>query len=414
MTKNQKISRDEAAPLFRKHVQSAMRALRDALAELLDSVGADPTKPQDMSRQFGLNKNLTWKISRILCEEDPCAAIPHIPGKSGLNIFIQSLRDAGAPKKAVEAVHEAANGFEDMVEVHAGDRATLEMMLGELTREGEQQRSEAHRKNAFLGNSAIWGIQARVQLTTNIIAPSEVQDKVDLGWLCGLVDFRRLREDVPWAVASARKFETNGTELAVGSIESIDVRFAGKDDVPLMGDFCSQPLPETRSVPLSEGMLRYELVEGPVGKTAAATAVVGLYGRAFITRYRYGTNTLGEHIARLSTPAELLIHDLFVHRDLEYAMAPGIWLYSQLPGGPVYPEAGRDRGLLPVHERVIKLGRGLAGVMTPEIPRYKQMLKAVHKRLRWNADEFHGFRFKMRFPPVPSLAVLRYDLIERP
>ena len=144
-------------------------------------------------------------------------------------------------------------------------------------------------------------------------------------------------------------------------------------------------------------MLRFEIMEGPVGNTAAATGIVGLFGRAFITRYRYDTNVLGEHIARLSTPSELLIHDLFVHEDLAYAFSPRIALYNQLPSAPEYPSSGRDQGLLPV-----------------EIPQYKSMIEAVYDRLGWEAGRFHCFRFKMRYPPIPALAVLRYDLSERP
>jgi len=125
-------------------------------------------------------------------------------------------------------------------------------------------------------------------------------------------------------------------------------------------------------------------------------------------------NTLGEHIARLSTPSEILIHDLIVHEDLDYAFSPDISLYNQLPSAPEYPASGRDQGLLPVHEKVIELGRGPAGLTTVELPQYKSMIQAVHERLGWNADQFHGFRFKMRYPPIPAMAVLRYDLTERP
>jgi hypothetical protein len=103
-----------------------------------------------------------------------------------------------------------------------------------------------------------------------------------------------------------------------------------------------------------------------------------------------------------------------VHDDLDYAFSPSISMYSLLPSAPEYPEAGRDQGLLPVAEKVTELGRGLNGVLTTEIPAYKQMIQAVHDQLGWKAGAFHGFRFKMRYPPIPALAVLRYDLPEAP
>jgi hypothetical protein len=314
----------------------------------------------------------------------------------------------------VAAVRLALKEYDRMVELHAGDRTTLEMMLGNLTRDGEQQRNESHRKLSYLGNSATYGVQARVQLTVNIIAPSHVEDKVDLAWLCGLVDFRRLRYNIPWAVAMARKFETNGSSLDVGTIEPLDPDYADPGVAPLMGKFCSDPTPEVRAVQTSNDMLRFEIMDGPLGNTAASTCIVGLFGRAFITRYRYDTNVLGEHIARLSTPSEYLIHDLFVHEDLAYAFSPRISLYNQLPSAPEYPVSGRDQGLLPAEEKVVELGKGPSGLMTVEIPEYRSMVEGVYDRLGWEAGRFHGFRFKMRYPPIPALAVLRYDLTERP
>ena len=155
----------------------------------------------------------------------------------------------------------------------------------------------------------------------------------------------------------------------------------------------------------------------PLPEFAATLAEGGReleHGRGFVRRYRSEDDTIGEHVARMSTPVEVLVHDLFVHQDLKHAFAPDVGLYSQLPGGPMYPGSGRNQGELPLHERVIDLGQGTSGLMTLEVPQYKVMLQSVYDRLGWDADAFHGFRFKMRYPPIPSLAVLRYDLPESP
>jgi hypothetical protein len=413
MRKNLPSTAAKEVPQFEEHVKNVVRNVRGTFADLLSSVGADPTHPQDMARQFGLNKNLTWKVSKIICESDPCAAIPLIPGRSGLNILINTLKKAGATEEAVSSVRTAITEFDEMVQLHAGDRATLELMLGNLTDDGEPQRQEANRKLAFRGNSAIWGVQARVQLTVNFITPGTEEDWMDLAWLSGLVDFRRLRLDVTWAMASAKKVKDDGSLMSLGPIEPIDPEFKGGEVAPLLGDFCSKPLPEIRTVSGPESLLRFELVEGEVGNTAATTCFIGLFGRNFVNRYRMANDTLGEHFARLSTPTEMMIHDLFVHKDLESALKPRIHIYSQLPGGPVYPQSGRDRGEIPVYDKVIELGKGPRDIVTPEVPRYRRMVQSVYDRLGWDADEFYGFRFKMRYPPIPTMAVLRYDLPEK-
>ncbi len=364
-----------------------------------------------MARRFNLNKNLTWKISKIVREHDPAAAFPHIPGRGGLTILLDSLKKAGAPVHALSQLHKALAELDQLIEIHAGDRETFEMMIGNLGRSSEgKQHAESQRKLCFRGNSAVWGVQARVQLCVNFIAPSEDPDWVDLAWLSGLVDFRRLRSDASWAIALARKSSDDGTAMSLGNIEPIDLDSSGKNAAPLLRKFCSEPLPAIHADLGADALVRYELLEGPIGNTAAATCIIGIFGRRFVRRTVAPNDTLGEHVARLYTPVELLIHDLFVHRDLSYAFSPEAHLYSQLPSQAPFPMGGRKKGRLPLWEQVHHLGWGTSSVMTPELPQYHGMIGSVFDRLSWNPQDFQVFRFELPYPPIPTLAVLRYPL----
>ena len=66
---------DTSTVSFPKHARAVVRTVRGAFTELLISVGADPSDPQAMSRKFGLNKNLAWKISKIIQADDPSVAL---------------------------------------------------------------------------------------------------------------------------------------------------------------------------------------------------------------------------------------------------------------------------------------------------------------------------------------------------
>jgi hypothetical protein len=285
-----------------------------------------------------------------------------------------------------------------------------------------------HRKLSFRGNSATWGVQARVHLSSYILAPSaERDDMLDLGLLCGLLDFQRLRSDVAWAVATMSGFHDepradSSTALPPGTIHDLD-RFTAVDPdyaapgaAPLIGDFCSQPPPPLRAVPGAPGTRRYELVEGPVGKTAAVTCVTGLIRRGAAPRYRSTADQFGEVMVTLTTPVEMAILDLLVHRSMMESMPPSAHLYSLLPGGPVYPRAGRDHGLLPMSERVSELGSGLGvpDIVTPEVPRYTQMVRRMLAAGGWSLGDFVGYRLRIKFPPIPTLAVLRFGLPAAP
>ncbi|MCB9854098.1 MAG: hypothetical protein H6818_00310 [Phycisphaerales bacterium] len=401
-------------PDFESHVVAVLGRLRAAFAELFQAVGADATRPQDVARDFGLNRTMTWKISKVICEPDAAAAVGNLPGRAGLNIVLDTFKRSGAPVAILKEVRDALAAFDAMQEVHAGDRDTLEAMLGAMSGGPDAyQQLENQRKAAFRANSAIWGVQARLQVCVNMIAPSEDPDFVDLVWISGLIDFRRLRRDAVWAVASTRKVDDEGKAIPTGKIESVDPAYSGDDNAPLMGSFCSDPTPELRLNQGADGILRYELVEGPIGNTAAMTCIIGIFGRAFVRRTKVPGDTIGEHLARLYTPAELLIHDLFVHKDITNAHDPTIHLYDQLPIAPPYPVCGRERSELPFAESVQALGHGSRSAVVPEFPRYGAIIDSACERLAWDPKAFLGFRFRLKYPPIPSVALFRYPLADR-
>ncbi|MFM8697786.1 MAG: hypothetical protein ACKOF7_03795, partial [Phycisphaerales bacterium] len=122
---------------FAADCRSAARALRDALRSLYASVGADPMRPQEVSRRFKLNKNLTWKIAKVLQTHDPLEAVPLVPGGEGLGILLAAMEAAGASASAIADVRARMADFDRMIETHVGDRGTLELLMDGITRTGK-------------------------------------------------------------------------------------------------------------------------------------------------------------------------------------------------------------------------------------------------------------------------------------
>src|SRR5262249_44493793 len=186
MSKNRKSLTIEAArhpETFEEHARFATRRLRMAISEAFSSLDADPTKPQVLARRFGIDKSLSWRLSRLMTENDPLVAIPHLPGNAGLGIVMRSLKHAGTRSDLLDAMQTAIDEFDRMVGMHAGDRETLKMMVGSASPDARQQRDESQRKLSFLGNSATWGVQARLQICTSFIAPGTDPRMIDLAWL---------------------------------------------------------------------------------------------------------------------------------------------------------------------------------------------------------------------------------------
>ncbi len=401
--------------LFR--VKRVLQTLRDSLVGVLTSVGADPTEPQEIARNFGINKNLTWKISRVIRERDPLAAIGHMPGNAAFKIFLASMRKAGAPPETIDAVRDALAELGALVRTHSGDRGTFEVMVGSLTPEGAVQRSENYRKQAFRGNAATWGVQAAAQIGTHFVAPNPGDPgRLDIAVVTGLVDFKRLRADMRWAVANVRRFRDDMLAKKVDKFSGpIDPRFDGPDQAPLMGDFCSQPIPRLRVQDSADGeMRRVELEPGAVGNTAVSTCFTGWFFRNAESRWRSPNDRFGSLEMTLSTPVELAILNVFLHRELEPPHLPTPGLYNQLPSGPQASLGDPVDASLPLFERVTDQGSNPPDVIAPEFPRYPAMVQAVMDRMGWNLNEFHLYRIRMRFPPIPTLLAVSYELPERP
>lgn len=400
-----------AQAVFEVQARDIAQRVRRTLADLLAGVGADPTKPQAVARQLGLDKNLAWKASRIVTDEDPLASIPRVPGRSGQRILLDAFAQAGASKPAIDAAREAMADVERMVETHAGNRETFEMMLAALSPRGQAERDEATRRLSFQGNSATWGVQARVHQSTHFLAPSGNPDELQVAIISGLVDLRRLRANAPWTVAWVRSWTDQGALLKTNR-EPLDPRSNGGGP-PLLRDFCSEPLPTLRERKGQNGVTRYEIMDGEVGNTGVVTCVNGWFMQGGTPRWRQPDDHIGEHNVALNTPVEMVIHDLYVHRSLDFAMNPEMALYSQLPGGPVYPFDGPDLGRLPIADTVMDLGSP-PDLTTPELPKYPAMVELALSRLGFPAREFRGFRVKLRYPPIPSMLVLRFPLPARP
>ncbi|MBN2445805.1 MAG: hypothetical protein JXO22_03720 [Phycisphaerae bacterium] len=399
-------------PAFPVHARGVMRSVRGAFSELITDVGASPHDSQGLSRACGLNKNLAWKVSKLIQTEDPAVAIQQMPGSGGIEIFLRSMERAGAREALLKTARDAIRDFDKLIQLHSGDRATLEMMGSALSSTGRQQRDEYHRRLLFQGGSYVWGAQARVMLKVGIVGRGKADGLLDFLSLSALVGFRRLRPDVTWTMAARRARHDDGSPMFPPGPEPIDPNSAGDDKAPLMLDFCSGPLPHLRRVEDATG-ISFELPEGPVGNTGALTCVTGTIQRG-IPYYRSPSNEMGEHRATCDLPAELLLFDLFIHNSFTFAMPPEMGLYSDLNTFGPYPGRGRDFNRLPIYETLQDLGCGPLPLATPDVANYNQMVQTMFDRVGWRPTDFRGYRVKIAYPACPASVVLRYDLPEAP
>lgn len=176
----------------------------------------------------------------------------------------------------------------------------------------------------------------------------------------------------------------------------------------MVRSLCSGAMPEVHLTQRGDTTI-YELGDGPVGRTGECSCFFGFTDAALVPRYRNSSNSVGEFVSSVSIPAEALLFDMFVHRDLTEVMSPKTELIGSI-GGSV---EGVGVLRLPLPETVRDMGLG-AAVDTPLVDGYAEGVGAVFERLGRDPRDFRCLRLLVDFPPMSSRAVIRYDLPERP
>jgi hypothetical protein len=403
---------------FDTQLRSALGQVRGALSRIFAAISANVRQPRSISRQFGLDKSLAWKLASVVSETDPYSAVLNMPGKEAIGIFCRVMSGLGVPASALDSLREAVESYQRVVNTHCGDRATLEMIASAASAErspkqGQQQLN--FRRSMFRSASAVFGVQARVHVSSHYLAPNrDDEEMVDIAVVSGLVDFRRIRSDVTWAVSTMRVIERPGSATDLSGREPLDPNYSKYGKAPLMCDFCSDPLPKLSVIESGKDIRKLMLPAGPVGTGKSTTLYTGWITRKVCSRWAETTDDDSEHFVSLSTPVETVIHDFFMHRDLAYARNPAVCLYNQLPCAHAYPNGPRDSGLLPLYEKIQDLSGLPPRPITPDLSDYPRLTDQVFERMGYRAEDFFGVRIQISYPPIPSMLLYRYPLPNRP
>ncbi|HYE61102.1 MAG TPA: hypothetical protein VD997_03825 [Phycisphaerales bacterium] len=391
--------------------RNALQGVRRSLIELYASMGADPGSPQDISRKYGVNRNLTWKLSKVINAPSPFASLNHLPGQQGLELAVGAFENAGAPKPAVEQVRAAMKHFLAVVESHAGDREHLELTLESMGVFERESTGDTGRELAFRGNSAVWGVQARTRVTAAFLAPSSLgADTHSVAFVSGLVGFRRLRPNVEWRLFRSQAHDDRGGELS-GGREELEPKRPG-DQPLLIKEFSSANMPPLSYMDTPAGREFY-LPSGEVGNRAVFDCFYG-YVMHGLPAYRTPDDSVGSFAVPITLPAENLIFDIIYHREIPIGETVEALLYGFPHGGPDDVTEQTIRNQLPLSEKPSELAGSPPAVATPLAPVLHRIAERVYARMRWNPADFRGIRLHVPHPPMSSRVVLRWKLSERP
>ena len=392
--------------------------LRSSFSRIISSLPSPVRRPRDLILSLGVRQTLAWKIMQVVHSRDAFAAAQHLPGTEGMNIFLEAAARKNVPTDAIDRARAAIADFQRLIVDHAGDRASLELMLGAATKDSVSPNELAYRKGSFQCASFVWGVQARARLMSIILCPDEDPQRLRLAKVAGYVGLRRVRPEIQWTLwhASCGAFQDSKVRRTL-PFRPIDPEGVLPTGVPLLQEFCAAPPEQIQRFAVSEDEFEDRWVGGPVGDKAAITCFTGEVIRSAAPRYRDPENLYHEFGLQVRTPVEVLVQDLFVHRDLYGKVDPSLTVYSELGGRPWYslPQSlRRDNNTLSFPERIEHLGQGSSVIHSTDIPRYDEMMPAAFRRLGWDIERCDVFRVRMAYPVIATAVVTGFDIPPAP
>jgi hypothetical protein len=106
--------------------------------------------------------------------------------------------------------------------------------------------------------------------------------------------------------------------------------------------------------------------------------------------------------------------DYIVHEDLFGQIEPTMAVYSEMAGGPEWPEGRFTHERLRIAGGVEHLGKGAFATRTPAVPRYPELARHVFERMETDGDRYDVYRIMVAFPPIPATVALQHPLIDPP
>lgn len=380
--------------VFERDLEQVFLTLRQALIELFASVDADPMRPYPVATKLGVNKNLTWKASRVIQADDARSAVRQLPGPIGMKTLVDGFRRKGASPEALARVEEAEERLARFVEVHSGDRKTLELILDGLDASAALEES---RRQAFRANSAIFGVQVKTRLCLYALSPDPAgSPNTHLTLINSFRQGMRLRSHASAPLLHRRALVRDAAAQPGGSTE-------------VLREFSSDPLPEIRTWD-GPALKIFELAPGPIGCT-------GQFELTLLTEDMLPPHerpASEEGVVHFQTdvalPYEHLVFDLLIHRDL--GAPEDTPRFDQLarfenhvpPMGP-----RRDALLIPSSEQVAEYPFA-SPLATPHLPNYPALLRAALARNGFDPAHYHTYRVTLAYPPMPTTAQLSYHL----
>jgi hypothetical protein len=335
----------------------------------------------------------------------PCPSVAHIPGRQGFAQFIRAAREASVPAPLLDQASRAFDRFRDLTREHAGDRAAVDSMLGHLSDDGRKRLEIATRRDGFRAQAHFVGVQALAKYQLDLVLPAKPGFMPDLARVRALLGFRRHRADASWLISRSTLMHEEGPSSKIHRepLEPTSTAPSELAGIPLLQEFCSKPLPAIRRRIIAGVTAEDELLPGSVGQLGAVDIVTGELSSHMPAR----DVTTDATLMHVTTPCERCCYDVVLPREIASSARARVQSTVQVEHPYLRSESFAT---IPVIESLERMGRADRAPTLAEVPMQESLLRYLLARMRVDGADFELMRFRMRFPPTPSVIGVTYAL----
>lgn len=393
---------------FPQAASEVIPEVRNCFTHLLSELGISEVRPQRIADGLSIDLNLARKLHTVVQTSDRFASARGIPGRGGLRIIIQAARSRGVSETTIRRLESALDAYHRLLTVHAGDRASLDSMLGHLASEGTERTDLNTRRQAFRANASIFGVQARLQTDTVIVYPgTKVANSMDVMLLRGFADFQRLANGRQWVIGRSLRTSLREPSNTDCKRRPIGSDAFTNDQVPIIKEFSDVQSGSLQRYTLDSGMILDKLVDGQVGRRGIRTFFMGEVLEPFGIYNPLQRNTfrLG---ARCYTPCELMLFDVLVHPDSLLKVQPEYFISSEIDGSDPHFIRSDELMKLPVCESLEHRSVAGDGLLLPELAQYQTFVHACAEKEGLDLSEYFVWRVLLKYAPTPSLVFMEW------
>lgn len=389
-------------------LQELGQRFQTAWTRLLHDPNIRILRPTELAKRWGLEQTLCTRLFQALSETDGTSALPKLPAITSLRQVLERARSQDVPSELLQEAVKVVDALDHAIHLAGGSKSNLDVLCARHRTHAREKIERKAKQQVFRGMASLFGIQARVSYIQVYLFPSEDEGWCDELAVHGFQGLRRFRPELPVLLGVRESVPNADDQLGIVMKTMLGEEISGDGLMTAIRPLCSDPMPDI-SLREERGRLLYILNE-------SEHDLVEEIDMCFASVMRHGepTHARPNHErARFtyvpSTPSELAVFDLFVHKDVYRGQAPERKILKT--GDPSAMDlAAHSLDELDHVEQIEDLGSHVSSIPVSGAPKHLDLVQHLHDKMGWTMGDFRLYRMNIRHPVMHVWYSMQFEL----